>query len=217
MMSCDLILPPAKPDTHNLSSLHGMLTAVLPEWLEYRTRYMVRAASKFRSPTFRHLQLPKHPPRMLPMPLIGFSAKNQRGAGRVGNEGVTERQFVYRNSSSWATALQEMMGIVKADAQAPISTNLEEIGMQETQADKKRLLRVVDILTPERVDDRDIHVWASVAFLQQILDHSAKDIWPVVWMADDCDKAYFNGQTYYRNHTGRQTINNNEQLQAQRS
>ena len=95
-MSCDMILPPAKPDTHNLSSLHGMLTAVLPMWLDYRAKTMYPASQKYRRVENGVFTLPKEPPRLLPMALIGFTASALRGTRAGKSRNIEVEKFVYK-------------------------------------------------------------------------------------------------------------------------
>lgn len=141
-MSCDMVLPPAKPDTHNLSSLHGMLTAVLPMWLAYRATIMYPASRKYQALGDGVLTLPREPPRLLPMALIGFTATALRGtrAGRSRAEEV--EKFVYKGASSWTAALVQMVKDVEQDAEAPLDPALSDIDKIDAKENKKLMQRV---------------------------------------------------------------------------
>lgn len=72
------------------------------------------------------------------------------------------------------------------------------------------------MLYPEKVDDGNgnvttHYVWASVMGLSQILDHSAKDYWPVAWMADDADKKEFNSRKFLQFRPDRTKISSKSQ------
>lgn len=98
-MCCDQILPPAKPDRDTISSVHGLLTAVLPLWLAYRKTVLKQAERLAQDDLlipddYRHwYTLPRHPPRVLPVIVVGFKASKRKV------KGFNEDVYVYRTAS----------------------------------------------------------------------------------------------------------------------
>ena len=238
-MSCDYILPPAKADSHNMSSLHGMLTAVLPEWLEFRKNIMrfaskdVQRAAGARENTHQYYMIPKEPPKLLPVTVVGFTATARAGEGtRTNDTGeIVPRgpQYVYSEASSLILAMQDMFLEVRINAAKPDPQRINFAASDEgkwkyeqevvdlLRAKKVRVrrlltnknpyflvtdcfyifhLQVLEILKPEIIVYNGVSVpvyaWAAVKDMQAILTHSAKERWPIAWMATRTDKCYFN-------------------------
>ena len=83
VMSCDFILPPAMVDASNLSSLHGLLTAVLPTW--YQEHRQLRKCNNIgcledsepKNGDVAIFRLPKKPPKLLPIVALNYALRKK--------------------------------------------------------------------------------------------------------------------------------------------
>lgn len=89
-------------------------------------------ASKEHKRTSPLYHLPNAPPRLLPMALIGFARKAQRGArAAAGNRDAKIPQYVYKGASSWANALIQMVKEVQHLSEEPLDANPTAVARRE--------------------------------------------------------------------------------------
>ena len=100
VMACDFIIPPCFADYFSLSSVHGLLYSVLPDWLAWRTGAIAwQADSVVELPAA--YRLPTQPPKLLPF-LIG----NYRVSSSHAPQGV---QYIIKGEAVFVHALKELM------------------------------------------------------------------------------------------------------------
>lgn len=133
VMSCDYILAPSMVDTSNLSSLHGLLTAVLPAWAQEHIRIV---GEQYLEPLRTSVQdirndkrdlgwqpgptccdvdiysLPKAPPRLLPVVALNFGLRSQNGVPSV-----------MLAKSRWILQIRTLFAHVKRMAEEPLPAN----------------------------------------------------------------------------------------------
>ena len=100
-------------DTSNLSSLHGLLTAVLPSWM--RAHKQLRKANRLASLNSvkdattaidtNIFRLPKAPPKLLPVAAINFAVRKGK---------------VQRAKSQWIAQMRSLfLDVIQQSEQAP--------------------------------------------------------------------------------------------------
>ena len=128
-MSCDYMLAPSMVDTSNLSSLHGLLTAVLPAWAQEHIRIVRDQCLEPLKTSIQEIRkekqnlgwqpgvaccdadiysLPKAPPRLLPIVAINFGLRSQR---------------VQLAKSRWILQIRTLIAHVKRMAEEPLPAN----------------------------------------------------------------------------------------------
>ena len=114
VMSCDYILPPAMVDPSNLSSLHGLLTAVLPTWYHdhHALRERTRKATARMSEGGAIYCLPKKPPRVLPTVAINFGLRDSK---------------VMKNKSQWIRQIRTLYADIIHQSSQPLPADHEYI------------------------------------------------------------------------------------------
>lgn len=131
VMSCDYMLAPSMVDTSNLSSLHGLLTAVLPAWAQEHKRIVRKqcleplktTVQEIRNELRKHgwqpgpaccdadiYSLPKAPPRLLPIVALNFfGLRSQNGVPTV-----------MLAKSRWILQIRTLFAHVKRMAEEPL-------------------------------------------------------------------------------------------------
>lgn len=116
-MSCHYILAPAMVDTSNLSSLHGLLTAVLPTWFRehkqlrrLNTLDALKATAPGREDDLEIFRLPRNLPKLLPVLAVNFAVRRASGD-------VTR---VMRGKSQWINQMRTLFADVIQQSQEPL-------------------------------------------------------------------------------------------------
>ena len=124
VLSCDFILPPAMVDTSNLSSLHGLLTAVLPTWYQehsqLRRRNNIDNLKGRTSDDVAIFRLPKKPPRLLPIVALNFALRRE-------SNDVTR---VMKAKSQWIRQMRTLFTDVIQKSAEPLPTDSSYIQIQ---------------------------------------------------------------------------------------
>ena len=97
LLSCDYILPPAFADYFSLSSVHGLVQYLFPEWISWH-QTLCRAMESWISqdPDLEPWRFNRHFPRILPLLVTSYDM-------------YARRNVVTKASSGWILELEVML------------------------------------------------------------------------------------------------------------